>query len=66
MTSFVPGTKLVTYDKSGAWHKTCHKCKIWCRDPNKVCLDKIRYDIIKLCKKKFNFHIEVGELNDWQ
>ena len=34
MTSFVPGTKLVIYDKSGAWHKTCHKCKIWCQDPN--------------------------------
>jgi len=24
MTNLVPGTKLYIYDKSGAWHKTCH------------------------------------------
>ena len=25
MTSFVPGTRFYINDKSGAWHKTCHK-----------------------------------------
>ncbi len=42
MTSFVPGTKLVIYDKSGAGILIKH-------------VDKIRYDIIKLCKKNSIF-----------
>jgi len=41
MTSFVPGTKLVIYDKSGAWHKTLHFL---------ICQKKGIYYIIKKTK----------------